>query len=106
MQNVTYDDKSDLTSQELHQRVLRTISFIAKRGQKTFNGKLNDEEIEKFCVLDEEAQSTLKGAIERFALSFRSIKKLQKVALTIADLEQSEMIRKKDILEALSYRRR
>jgi magnesium chelatase family protein len=70
------------------------------------NGKLDDSEIEKYCLLDNEAQKTLEGAIEHFSLSFRAIKKLQKVARTIADLEQNEMIRKKDILEALSYRRR
>jgi magnesium chelatase family protein len=106
MQNVSYEDKSDISSQELHKKVIDTIAFIAKRGQKEFNGKLDDSEIEKYCLLDNEAQKTLEGAIERFSLSFRAIKKLQKVARTIADLEQNEMIRKKDILEALSYRRR
>ena len=45
-------------------------------------------------------------AISRFALSFRSIKKLRKVARTIADLEGSEIITRKHLLEALSYRRR
>ena len=45
-------------------------------------------------------------AIDRFALSFRSIKKIQKVARTIADLDNSEMITKTHLLEALSYRKR
>ena len=106
MQNVTINDKSDVSSRELHYTVLRTIEFMSKRGQKTFNGKLCDEEIERFCILDDEAQSTLDNAIQRFSLSFRAIKKVQKIARTIADLEQSKMIRKKDVLEALSYRRR
>ena len=106
MQNVSLHDKGDISSLELHEKVLQTTEFIAKRGQKSFNGKMSDEEIEKYCVLDNEAKESLENAISRFSLSFRAIKKVQKIARTIADLEKSEMIRKKDILEALSYRRR
>jgi magnesium chelatase family protein len=77
-----------------------------KRGQSNLNGKLKEEEIEKFCKLNEEAQKILFSAIERFALSHRSINSIKKVARTIADIEQSENIEKKHLFEALSYRRR
>ena len=80
--------------------------FAKKRGQDGFNAKLSDAQIEKFCILDEEAEATLDMAISRFSLSFRSIKKIQKVGRTIADLDKIEIINKKHILEALSYRRR
>ncbi len=106
MQNVTVHDKSDLSSQEIHNKVLKSIEFVSQRGQKNFNGKLSDAEIEEFCIMDDDAQETLESAIQRFSLSFRAIKKVQKVSRTIADLEQSKMIRKKDVLEALSYRKR
>ena len=106
MQKVSRDDKSSFTSEELHQKVLDAHKFSKKRGQKNFNAKLNDEEIEKFCVLDDEAKATLDMAIDRFALSFRSIKKIQKVSRSIADLDSSEVITKKHLLEALSYRKR
>jgi magnesium chelatase family protein len=106
MQNVTLSDTSDVTSTQLHSKVLRTIEFIAARGQKSFNGKMDDEEVEKYCTMNDEAKESLENAVHRFSLSFRAIKKVQKVARTIADLDQSQMIRKKDVLEALSYRRR
>ena len=106
MQNVCINDQSDTTSLNLHNKVLQTINFIAKRGQKNFNGKLDDEEIERYCIMNKEAKESLDNAIFRFSLSFRAIKKIQKVARTIADLDQSKMIRKKDLLEALSYRHR
>ena len=67
---------------------------------------MSDKEIEQFCILDDEAKTTLDMAVSRFSLSFRSIKKVQKVARTIADLDESKIIQKKHILEALSYRRR
>jgi magnesium chelatase family protein len=106
MQNVNADDKASYSSKELHKMVVQAHIFSKKRGQESFNAKLNDSEIEKFCLLSDEAKVTLDRAIERFSLSFRSIKKIQKVSRTIADLESSEIIEKKHILEALSYRRR
>lgn len=106
MQNVKHTDKSSLSSQEMHKMVLEVHKRVKARGQKNFNAKLSDEEIEEFCMLDDEAQSTLGIAIERFALSFRAIKKIKKVSRTIADLDGSHTIAKSHILEALSYRRR
>jgi magnesium chelatase family protein len=57
-------------------------------------------------LFDDDAKEVLEMAIDRFSLSFRSIKKIQKVSRTIADLDQSSSIKKAHILEALSYRRR
>ena len=106
MQNVNADDKASYTSKELHKKVVEAHIFAKNRGQNEFNAKLSDREVEKFCILDEEAKSTLDMAISRFSLSFRGIKKIQKVGRTIADLEGSVAIEKKHVLEALSYRRR
>jgi len=106
MQSVSIEDKTTYSSKELHKMVVEAHIFSKNRGQKNFNAKLNDADIEKFCILDDEAKITLDMAISRFDLSFRSIKKVQKVGRTIADLEESEVITKKHILEALSYRRR
>jgi len=106
MQSVEADDKASYTSKELHKMVVGAHMFSKKRGQRNFNAKLNDEDIEKYCVLDSEAESTLMMAIDRFSLSFRGITKVQKVSRTIADLDNSITIEKKHLLEALSYRRR
>ncbi|SFV58313.1 MG(2+) CHELATASE FAMILY PROTEIN / ComM-related protein [hydrothermal vent metagenome] len=106
MQNVSHSDKPSLSSKEMHKKVVQTHILNKKRGQKSFNAKLSDKEIEQFCILDDEAKTTLDMAVSRFSLSFRSIKKVQKVARTIADLDESKIIQKKHILEALSYRRR
>ncbi|MGB3961570.1 MAG: YifB family Mg chelatase-like AAA ATPase [Sulfurimonas sp.] len=106
MQNAAAADKASMSSKEMHKMVLEAHIFGKRRGQESFNAKLSDADIEKYCVLDTEAEAVLDMAIHKFSLSFRSIKKVQKVARTIADLDASEMIRKKHILEALSYRRR
>jgi len=106
MQNVDAGDKASYTSKELHKMVVSSHIFAKKRGQKSFNAKLNDKEIEEFCLMDVDAKEVLDMAITRFDLSFRGIKKVQKVARTIADLDSSKLIEKKHLLEALSYRRR
>ncbi|MFA6196097.1 MAG: YifB family Mg chelatase-like AAA ATPase [Sulfurimonas sp.] len=106
MQSANADDCPSLSSKEFHKKVVEVHIFSKNRGQKSFNAKLNDSEIEKFCILSDEAKATLDMAVSRFALSFRAIKKMQKVSRTIADLEGCEIIQKAHILEALSYRRR
>jgi len=106
MQKVSKDDKTSYTSQELHKKVVDAHKFAKKRGQKNFNAKLSDEDIEKYCILDDEAKIVLDMAIDRFALSFRSIKKFYKVARTIADLDSCKVIARRHLLEALSYRKR
>lgn len=106
MQNVGADDRATFSSKEMHKMVLEANIFARRRGQKSFNAKMSDSEIETFCKFDDEAKQMLDLAIHNFTLSFRSIKKIQKVARTIADLDASELIEKRHLLEALSYRRR
>jgi len=106
MQEVNMNDKMDYTSKELKLIVNSAFKAQMSRGQSNLNGKLKEEEIEQYCQLNEETEKILFAAIERFALSHRSINSIKKVARTIADVEQSVSIEKRHLLEALSYRRR
>ncbi|MEA3372926.1 MAG: YifB family Mg chelatase-like AAA ATPase [Campylobacterota bacterium] len=106
MQPIDPADQASVSSKSLHSQVLETHARQKKRGQTELNGRLNDEEIERYCVMESEAKETLDQAIGRFALSFRSIKKIQKTARTIADLAGEALIQKSHLLEALSFRRR
>ena len=106
MNEVTKNDISDVTSQDLHEKVIKAFQIQIKRGQTELNGKLNDIDILKYCILNDEAQNILDLSIEKFALSFRAINKVLKVARTIADLDNIKLIEAKHIIEALSYRKR
>jgi magnesium chelatase family protein len=106
MQEVQSDDKSDVTSEAMHQAVIEAFKMQKSRTQERLNGKLNEEEIEIYCLLSSEADKILESAIGKFGLSHRSIASVKKIGRTIADLNKHEKIEKKDILEALSYRRR
>jgi magnesium chelatase family protein len=106
MQEVSGEDRGSVDSVTMHRQVIGAFVRQKERGQERLNGKLTEAETDRFCTLDAEAQGILARAVERFALSHRSIVSIKKVARTIADLEAAETIGKKHLLEALSYRRR
>ena len=106
MQESSESDRASLTSAQMHRQVIAAFCHRIARGQSTPNGKLNEKEIDRFCRLDDEAEETLSQAAGRFALSRRAVANTKKVARTVADLEEAEIITKSHILEALGYRRR
>lgn len=106
MQEVQSTDAADVDSKSMHHAVIDAFEKQKLRQQIRLNGKLAEDEIEHFCILDSEAQKVLQSAISKFGLSHRSIASLKKIGRTIADLNAHEKIEKRDILEALSYRRR
>lgn len=106
MQEVSSEDKGDITSSQMHEEVLQAFTMQKLRGQSRLNGKLTEEEIESYCVLDQDGGRILESAIGKFGLSHRSIASVKKVGRTIADLNGHERIERSDVLEALGYRRR
>ncbi len=106
MQEISPDDKSDITSKNMHNKVIETFKLQKARGQERLNGKLKESEIEEFCILSDDASKILEGGIAKFGLTHRSIASIKKVSRSIADINGNEIIEKKDILEALSYRKR
>ena len=106
MNEYNKNDTTINTSKDLHNTVLEAFAMQINRGQKELNGKLSEEDILKYCILDTESNNILQNAIDKFSLSFRSINKILKVSRTIADINGSKNIQKLHLLEALSYRKR
>jgi magnesium chelatase family protein len=105
MQDVNSSDKSSVSSNDLHKKVLEAFKIQMNR-QYEVNGRLSEQEIDKYCILEDDAQDVLSRSIERYSLSFRAINKVKKVSRTIADLAGSNLISRAHLLEALSYRKR
>lgn len=95
------------SSEELANDILKAFIFQKSiRKQDEFNGKLSDEDIKKFCVLDDDAKNILNKAISTYELSARATNKVLKVARSIADFDERIIINSKDIKIALSFRYR
>jgi magnesium chelatase family protein len=101
-----YDSKSQMNSNEMFDEVLKAFVFQKKRGQSELNAKLSEKALQDVSYLDEEARSILEKASTQFGLSHRSVHKIESIARTVADIDESQKVKKEHILEALSFRRR
>ena len=104
MGEIGQDDAPSLSSKQMSDMVLNAFKHQIERGQSELNGKLSDADISKYCILENEAKELLNRAITSYNLSQRGINKTLKVGRTIADLRDSQIISKSDIIESLSYR--
>lgn len=97
-----------VSSAELRERVESARKIQNKRFEKfeniNCNAQMSQSMIKEYCILEDESKQVMLLAYEKFKYSARSFHKYLKVARTIADMEGSEKIRKKDILLALMSR--
>ena len=109
--NVTYKDLTveylEEDSETIKKRVdeAREIQIERFKDTNTFsNSKMTDQQIKKYCKLNESCNAILQVAFEKLKLSARAFNRILKVARTIADLEKSENITEEHLMEAISYR--
>lgn len=70
------------------------------------NAEMGVREIEKFIYLTPEAQKTLNLAASHMDLTPRAYHRVMKIARTIADLENSDIVLENHVAEALQYRQK
>jgi magnesium chelatase family protein len=68
------------------------------------NSQMSARQIRKYCVLQTDAKTLLRTAIERLSLSARAYDRILKVSRTIADLEGRDEITPAQVAEAIQYR--
>ncbi len=98
--------KEGSNSKSIKERVIEARLKQKKRygtSLKT-NAHLKAKEIKKFCILESSAKAFLEKAAEKFQFSARSLHKILKIARTIADLDDCEIILKRHLAEAFQYR--
>ena len=72
--------------------------------QGQFNGLMSSAQIKAFCHLTPEAEVLIRQAFEKLGLSMRGYHKVLKVARTIADLADADLIDRPHVQEAIMYR--
>lgn len=101
------DGEAGMSSRELREKV-----EVARDRQRhryehesyTLNSKLGPSDVDRYCNLDETAESLLEKAVDRKSYSARTVHRLQKVSRTLADFEGEEAISDDHVAEALQFR--
>lgn len=91
-------------SAHIRARVQQAIAFRRTRGQQLPNSQLRTKELKTHCQMTSDVLALLKSAMYALNLSARSYTKILKIARTIADLAQQELIQPEHIAEAIQYR--
>lgn len=95
--------KSGEDSDKIRDRVVEARKIQIKREGKT-NSELGAKNIGEKAKLTKNAEQILKASAKRLDLSARAFHRVIRLARTIADLDNSETVDEKHILEALQYR--
>ncbi len=92
------------TSAQVRQRVQQ-----ARQRQQQRRGKLNCQlsgrEVEQDCQLNQDDRLMMEQALNRLGLSARAYHRVLRVARTLADLADSSLVERSQLLESLSYRK-
>lgn len=104
--DLTSETKEE-TSQEIKKRVNKARLIQQQRYKGTgvkSNSGLNADMLNRCCPMDDKAKNLLGKAFEKMGLSARAYDRILKVARTIADLDNSDIIKSYHIAEAVQYR--
>lgn len=101
----------DKTSSQSSADIREVVIKAREKQQERFghdgwstNSSLDPSVIQKYIVLEPEAEEFLKQAANKLHLSARVVHRMLKLGRTIADIADSEKVTKNHIAEALQYR--
>ncbi|MBL8026868.1 MAG: YifB family Mg chelatase-like AAA ATPase, partial [Fibrobacteres bacterium] len=96
------------SSASIKERVNKAREKQLKRFSKLpgvfCNARMGSKQIRNFCQLTPECSSIIRNAIDRLGLSARAYDRVLKVARTVADLDDSDVIAPQHLCEAIQYR--
>lgn len=95
-------------SEMIRERVVKARIIQATRYKEKknihYNAQIGPQELDSYCVLNQESKNLIKKAMDRLNLSARAYDRILRVARTIADLEGVGEITKQHLAEAVQYR--
>ncbi len=111
--HIDYEKLADDRLGEESSKVQARVKAARSRQQKRFKGtrltcntEITPAEVREFCQVEDSAQSLLKAAMKQLYLSARAFHRILKLARTIADLENGDIIKAHHLAEAIQYRPR
>ncbi|MCC0683843.1 YifB family Mg chelatase-like AAA ATPase [Clostridioides sp. ZZV15-6383] len=110
--SIKYSDFNSSKQEESSQKIKRRVENARKIQINRFkkdniknNSEIKAYNLLNYCRLEKEASKTAEIIFNKYNLSSRSYTKLLKMARTIADLEEIELINSQCIIEAFSFRK-
>jgi magnesium chelatase family protein len=108
---VDFADMSKAPDSETSDVVRERVTRVRKKQWARFenekfncNAEIGSSLVNEICQTTDAAAKIIKMAFDKLSFSARAYNKILKVAKTIADLDDSEIIDSKHIAEALQYR--
>ena len=93
---------------EIRKRVEKARGIQTIRYQNLnnihYNAQMGPAQLDEYCQTDEIGKKLIKNAMDKLNLSARAYDRILRVARTIADLEESEVLASHHISEAIQYR--
>lgn len=100
-------ESEEETSEMIRKRVEKTRNIQRKRYEKEdfiVNSHLNEKGLKKYCNLAAKEKEWLDHLIDSNEMSYRSYVRILKLARTIADMDESDWIEEKHLIEAVMFR--
>lgn len=91
----------------IRERVQKARNIQSERFQEeriVDNSEMSSEQVKTYCRMDDSAKSLMNSASVKLRLSARAYFRVLKLARTIADLDESEIIMPDHLAESLQYR--
>ncbi len=100
-------DVQGTSSQQMHQQVQLARQTQTRRfthSRTRYNGQMSTRQIRACCQLDPPCRELLRSSVNDLGLSARAHDKILRVARTIADLQEAEIVMLEHLQEAINYR--
>ncbi|MFQ8600022.1 MAG: YifB family Mg chelatase-like AAA ATPase [Oscillospiraceae bacterium] len=108
---VEFEQLSSKLEMESSAQIKKRVDAARERQRERYaahavhcNARLTPDLLETFCVMTDEAKKVLGESFDKLGMSARAYDRILKVARTIADLENEEVIGVRQICEAVRYR--
>ncbi len=108
---VAYEALASKEKGESSAQIRERIAAARERQKERFQGTsiycnamIPDHMLSEYCELDEPAAFLLKAVHDRYGMSARTYSRIQKVALSCADLHGHDHIQRIDIAQAIQFR--
>lgn len=97
------NSSQSISTSELRKEIATAIKIQRKRGKR--NSRLSPSEIKEFCKMDLDAKKILDEATETYEFSPRSVSSCIKIARTISDMKEENVIGKEAMEEAVKFKK-